>query len=116
MDRRSRSRGDGALHVGRLVEQRNVVRDRASEKVIVLEDGPDLLTVIRIAELLQRNTVDEQLARFRLQQTQYDLGQGRLAAARGAGDRDMLAGLDDEADTVEHVRVGWAVAEAHVSE
>ena len=60
----------------------------------------------------QWHAVDQNLAGGWLPQPDHHLEEGRLAAPRGPGNRDIIAGSDTQIDITEDERIVLGIAEA----
>lgn len=93
MDHRRGRRGHDPLRIRQVVEQRDIVGQRAREQIVVLEDGADLFAIVLIAEPRERDAVDKDLAGFRLEQAEENLDQGRFAGGRTMTRVRLLGGF-----------------------
>ncbi len=71
----------------------------------LLRDGADLLPQPGRIELGERHAVEEEPPRVGVVEPREQRGDRGLAGARGADERDDLAGLDREVDPVQHLHV-----------
>ena len=103
-----------AKHIGIIGEERDVVGDRACEKLVVLHDDAHHGAIIVDAHAGDRRAVHEDLPFGRGQEPGDDFEKRRLAAAGGSGDRHRFTGGHPKADAVENPGLVLAVAEADI--
>src|SRR5262245_56292412 len=70
----------------------------------------------RRSEPLQTHAADQYLARSRLEQTEDDLRERCLAAARGTDDRDRLARFDAQVHVLQHRLLEVGITETHAAQ
>ncbi|MPM36158.1 hypothetical protein SDC9_82753 [bioreactor metagenome] len=87
------------LRVDAVTEEADVLRDRAGEQPGVLRDERDPFAPPSPVDVLERHAGRPQGAVRRRPQPQQQLGEGRLAGARGPDDAQGLARLEPERDT-----------------
>src|ERR1700757_2647521 len=96
----------GAMHhmleLKALVEETDVVGDRARQQLVVLHYNTNALAKGLVPKDAQRHAVDQDFPRSWLQQSEDHFQQCRLATARWSGDRQIIAGSNVEVDVAEH--------------
>ena len=91
-------------------------RDAAAGRALAGPHRADLVVIRFVTEADEGLAVHQHLARVGFNQAQKDFDERRFSAAGGAGDRDMLAWLNDKVDAVQHHRVRGRVAVGHTLE
>jgi hypothetical protein len=105
------------LGVGRIgLGDADIVGDRAVEQEGVLRHQRDLSAQGIEAHVANVDAADADRARARIEEAQQQRGDGGLAGARRADERDPLAFGDREAHAVERGAVGAVVSERDVVE
>lgn len=106
--RRARIVGDGA--------EQNVVANRSRKEHRLLRHQRDAVAQRANAVLLDRHAVDQHLARGGPVPALEQADTRRLARSGATDQRERLAGLDDEAEALEHLDAGARrIGEAHVA-
>ena len=94
------------------IGERDVVADRAVEQHVLLQHDADLAAQPGDVDHREVDAVDQHAAALGHVEPLDQLGERALAGAGGADDADDLAGLDAEADVVQHLRAVEAIAES----
>lgn len=96
-------------------EECDVLRDRAVEQLVVLEDACHRSPEVVIVDGIERDAIDGHSTASGHQETEEQFRQRGLARPRRALDRDALAIADVEIDTVEDPRAVGIVAKRQVA-
>jgi hypothetical protein len=104
-----------ALFGDALAPEADVALDGAAEEEDVLEDDGEVLAQGLQVPLAHVHAVEQYRAALHVVEAHEEVGDGRLARAGVADERDRLAGLDREGDALENPLV-LLVGEPHVAE
>src|SRR5687768_14880085 len=115
MDARELGAGDHPSMVELGVEKADVIGNRAGQKLVLLHDCTDLLSISPGADDRKRNVIDQNLPHCRLQKAEHDLDESGLTATGRSRDADEFAGLNGQIDVLQDERVGFGVAEKDVA-
>src|ERR1700758_1990421 len=109
----------GAMHhmleFEALVEETDVVGNRARQQLVVLHYNTNALAKGLVPKDAQRHAVDQDFPRSWLQQTEDNFQQCRLPTTGWSGDSQIIAGSNVEFDVAEHEGLAFGVTEAKVT-